>query len=364
MSDQMRIGIIGCGNISAAYFGGAAKCNNLTIKSCADLSREAATSRAAEYGWEAVSVDELLGDPEIELVINLTNPGSHVEVGLQIVSSGKHAYSEKPLGVDVEEGRSLIEAAKAANVRVGYAPDTFLGGGAQTSRKIIDDDWIGRPLSGTANMMGHGHESWHPNAEYYYDIGGGPMLDMGPYYVTALVNMLGPARAVSGVVGRGFENRFDTTEKNYGKLHPVLVPTHYTGVIEFQSGACITVIMSFDVWKHNHPPIEIYGTDGSLSVPNPNGLGGEVRVYRPDEKEWRHVPLAYPANARMIGVTDMVSAIHHARPHRASGALSFHVLEIMKSFEASSAEGKRIELASTTDQPAPFPLGMREWEVD
>ncbi|MBN4074060.1 Gfo/Idh/MocA family oxidoreductase [bacterium AH-315-E10] len=364
MSEQMKIGIIGCGGISAAYFNGANECHNLTIKSCADLFHDAAVAKADEFGCEAVSVDEMLADPEIEMVINLTVPRAHVEVGLKIIEAGKHSYAEKPFAVTVDEGKTLIAAAAAKNLRLGCAPDTFLGGGIQTSRKVIDDGWIGRPLSGTAFMLGHGHESWHANAGFFYDIGGGPMLDMGPYYVTALVNMLGPAKSVSGCVAKGFSERFDSTEKNFGTLHPVNIPTHYSGVIEFHNGALITVVMSFDVWRHSLPRIEIHGTEGSLSVPDPNGTGGEVKVFRPGEDDWRHVPLAFPHNARMIGVTDMVNGIHDDRPHRASGDLAFHVLEIMESFETSSVEGKRIELSTKPDQPTAFPLGLRPWEVD
>ena len=231
----MKIGIIGCGTISSAYFEGARKTDILEIKACADLRTEAAQAQAERYNSHALTVDELLADPEIELVVNLTIPRAHVEVGLQVLEAGKHVYSEKPLGVDVESGKQLIATAAEKGLRVGSAPDTFLGAGIQTSRQTLDAGKIGRPIAGTAFMCGHGHESWHPNPAFYYDIGGGPMLDMGPYYVTALVNILGPVKRVAAITTIAFEERVATSETVRGLRIPVKTTTHLTGTIEFHN---------------------------------------------------------------------------------------------------------------------------------
>jgi predicted dehydrogenase len=363
MEDKMKIGIIGCGNISGAYFSGAQKTSVLEIKSCADIRMGAARSQAEKYGCQAVAVDELLADPEIELVVNLTVPRAHVEVGLAVLSAGKHVYSEKPLAVDIESGRKLIDTAAAKGLRVGCAPDTFLGAGIQTSRKLIDEDAIGRPVAGAAFMCGHGHEHWHPNPAFYYDIGGGPMLDMGPYYVTALINLLGPARRVAGVTTKAFEERIAASAGARGQCIPVKTTTHQTGVIEFVNGAIVTMIMSFDMWRHSLPCIEIYGTTGSMQAPDPNGFGGAVRVCR-ERETWSEAPLAFPQNARIIGVIDMVRAIRNGRPHRVSGALAFHALEVMLAFDKSSQSGEHVEIKSVIERPAPLPPGLKEWEVE
>lgn len=363
MQEKMQIGIIGCGNISGAYFGGAKKTNILTIKSCADIRMEAAKNAAEKHGFQAVTVDELLADPEIELVVNLTIPRAHVEVGLQVLEAGKHVYSEKPMGVSTEDAQKLVKLAAEKGLRIGGAPDTFLGAGGQTARKTMDEGAIGRAVSGTAFMCGHGHESWHPNPAFYYDIGGGPMLDMGPYYITALVNILGPVKRVAGITTKALEERVATSEAVAGLRIPVKVSTHLTGVMEFANGAVITMIMSFDMWRHSLPCIEIYGTEGSMKVPDPNGFGGSVRVASAKDN-WSDVPLAFPQNARMIGVVDMVSAIRSGRLHRANGELIYHVLELMTAFDKSSQSGQHIEIQSTVERPAPFPAGLNEWEVD
>ena len=363
MQERMKIGIIGCGTISGAYFGGAQKTDVLEIKSCADIRMEAAQSVAEKYGCQAASVDELLADEEIELVVNLTIPKAHAEVGLATLEAGKHTYSEKPFSVDIETGQNLLKKAAEKGLRVGCAPDTFLGAGIQTSRKALDEGAIGRPIAGAAFMCGHGHESWHPSPAFYYDVGGGPMLDMGPYYITALVNILGPVKRVAGITTKAFEERIATSDAASGQRIPVKTTTHLTGAIEFANGAIITMIMSFDMWRHSLPCIELYGETGSMQVPDPNGFGGSVRVSAARDG-WSDVPLAFPKNARMIGVIDMVRAIQSARPHRVSGALAYHVLEVMLAFDKSSQSGQHAEIESTVERPAPLPPGLEEWEIE
>jgi len=363
MQGKMKIGIIGCGNISGAYFGGAQKTDILEIKSCADLRMEAAQNAAQKYGCKAVTVDELLADPEIELVVNLTVPRVHVEVGLRVLEAGKHVYSEKPFGVTTEEAQKLVQLAARKGLRVGCAPDTFLGAGGQTARKSVDDGAIGKPIAGTAFMCGHGPEGWHPNPTFFYDIGGGPMLDMGPYYVTALVNILGPAKRVAGITTKGFKERIATSAALAGLHIPVKISTHLTGVIEFINGAVVTLIMSFDMWKHGLHCIEIYGTEGSIKVPDPNTFAGRVVVAGP-KSDWQDVPLAFPQNARMIGVIDMANAIRTGRKHRVNGDLAYHVLEIMTAFDKSSKSGKHTEIQTVIERPASFPVGLNEWQVD
>jgi predicted dehydrogenase len=362
VADKMKIGIIGCGSISHAYFGGAPRTDVLEIKSCADIRMDAAKSTADRYGCQAVTVDEILADPEIELVINLTIPRAHVEVGLRALEAGKHIYGEKPLGVSTEEASQLIQLASKKGLRVGSAPDTFMGAGGQTARKALDEGAIGRPIAGTAFMCCHGHESWHPNPAFYYDIGGGPMLDMGPYYTTALINILGPAKRVAGITTKAFDERIATSEAVKGLHIPVKITTHLAGSIEFQNGAIVTMIMSFDMWRHSLPCIEIYGTEGSMKVPDPNGFGGPVLVSA--KGDWTEVPSAFPNNARMIGVIDMVCAIRSGRLHRASGNLAYHALEIMTAFDKSSKSGQHIDIQTRVDRPASMPLGLEEWKVE
>ncbi len=358
----MIIGVIGCGAISGAYFDGAKNVSWITIKACADINMAAAKVCAEKYGCLAVSVDELLADQEIELVLNLTIPKAHLQVGLSILNAGKHVYSEKPLGVDCQEGQQLLDAAAARSLRVGCAPDTFLGAGVQTSRSLIEEGVIGTPTAGTAFLAGPGHESWHPNPFFYYEKGGGPMMDMGPYYITALVNMLGAAKNVAAFAKRTYTEREATCEAVKGAKISVETDTHLTGVIEFESGALITMIMSFDVKAHTLPCIEIYGTNGSIKVPDPNFFSGEVKVSNSGEWEIKTRPFA--DNARFIGVVDMVGAIKKNRPHRASGQLAYHVLEIMEAFTRSAREGVHIPIQSKAHKPAPMPSGLGEWEVE
>src|SRR5690606_9488743 len=225
-----------------------------------------------------LSVEQLLADPEIDLVVNLTIPRAHVEVGLKCLAAGKHVYSEKPLGITYAEGRTLLDAANVAGLRIGSAPDTFLGGAHQQARAVVDSGALGTIVGGTAFFQCPGHESWHPDPAFYYDLGGGPMLDMGPYYITDLVNLLGPVARVSAMSSRLRSERPITSEPKKGQIMPVKIDTHVTGSLGFANGAIVQIAMSFDVAAHKHVPLEIYGTEQTLLVPDPNHFGGEVEV--------------------------------------------------------------------------------------
>ncbi len=358
--DKTKVGIVGCGNISKIYFENLCKVfSDVEVVACADLVEERAREKAAAYpGVRAVSLDEMLRDPAIEIIVNLTTPRGHMPVSLQAVEAGKSVYCEKPITLTREEAAKLLATARAKGVRVGNAPDTFMGAGIQTCRKLIDDGWIGEPVAAVAFMTCHGHESWHPDPEFYYQAGGGPMFDMGPYYLTALVNLIGPIARVSGSARISFPERVITSANKFGARIKVEVPTHVAGTLEFVNGAVGTIITSFDVWGANLPRIEIYGSEGSLSVPDPNGFGGEVKVRRAGAKEFSAVPLthAYAENARGIGVADMAAAQRAGRPHRAGGELAAHVLDAMHAFHESSDRGVHIALKTSCERPAPMPM--------
>lgn len=364
---KTKIGVVGCGNISGIYLEMSQTFDVLQVAACADLIMERAKAQAAKYGVpKACTVEELLADEEIEIVLNLTNPDAHALVGMKALEAGKSVYNEKPLAIERQEARRMLDTARARGLRVGGAPDTFLGGGLQTCRKLIDDGWIGQPIGATAFMLCHGHESWHPNPDFYYQKGGGPMFDMGPYYLTALVALMGPVRRVTGSARITFPQRTITSQPLYGTTIQVNTPTHVAGIMDFASGAIGTIITSFDVWSSEHPLIEIYGTEGSLSVPDPNGFGGPVRVRRAGADGWSEVPLShgYATNYRSVGVADMAYALRSGRPHRASGEMTYHVLDLMHAFHDASVEGCHIEIGSTCERPAPLPLGLRKGTLD
>ncbi|MCX5480565.1 Gfo/Idh/MocA family oxidoreductase [Kaistia geumhonensis] len=357
--DRVGIGFIGCGNISAAYLKAARGFPILDVRGVADLNTAAAEARAAEFGLKAMTVEELLADPSVEIVVNLTIPKAHVEVGLRAVAAGKHVHSEKPLGIATAEAKQLVEAAKARGVRLGAAPDTLFGGAQQTSRKLVDEGAIGTPLGGTAFFMCPGHERWHPNPGFYYLDGGGPMLDMGPYYVTSLVNLLGPVESVAGIATKLRDERLVTSEPLKGTKIPVEVATHVAGTMKFVSGAVVSIAMSFDVPRHQHSPIELYGSEASLLVPDPNHFGGEIMLATASE-DWKAVATEHAyadGNYRVIGVADMADAIRNRRPHRASGELAYHVLEVMEAFQRSSDSGRHVTIESRPERPAPLPVG-------
>ncbi|HUS61767.1 MAG TPA: Gfo/Idh/MocA family oxidoreductase, partial [Acidimicrobiales bacterium] len=355
MPEKVRVGIVGCGVISGIYLKNLPTFERVEVVACADLLVERAQKRAEEFGVKkACTPDALYADPDVELVVNLTIPKAHAGVALAAVAAGKSVYNEKPLCVTREDGQRLLSLAQERGVLVGGAPDTFLGGGHQTCRKAIDDGLIGEPVATTAFMLGHGHESWHPDPAFYYQVGGGPMFDMGPYYLTALVNLVGPIRRVSGSARITFPERTITSKPKLGEKITVETPTHVAGTVDFASGAIGTVITSFDVWAHSLPRIEIYGSEGTLSVPDPNGFGGAVKVKVGREQEWRELEHSHGwvENSRGLGVADMAHALRSGRKARASGALAYHLLDAMNAFLDASNEGRAISLQSTCDRPA------------
>ncbi len=361
----MNIGIVGCGNISTAYLEAGRRFSNLNFAAVADLDSERAKAQAEKFGIAAAeSPAELLTDPNIDIVLNLTIPAAHVTVGCGALEAGKHVYSEKPIALNVGEAGRLLEAAASAGRRIGSAPDTFLGASGQTARRLIDEGVIGTPVAATAFMTSRGMEHWHPNPENFYLDGGGPMLDMGPYYLTSLVNLLGPARRVCGMTRRSFETRRVTAADVEPRDFPVKTPTHHAGTVEFANGAIATVIMSFDIHSASLPHIEIYGSEGTLFVPDPNAFGGEVWVQLGNgEREKAESVHSYDSNSRSLGLADLVDAIEKDRPHRCSGELAHHVLEVMRAFEASSDAGSFVELATAADRPAAMQPGLVDGEV-
>ena len=358
------IGLIGCGTISGAYLRAAETFDSIKFVGCADIDPVAAKKTEAAFGVPAMPLDALLGQDAVEVVLNLTIPAAHGEVNLAAINAGKHAYCEKPFGLDVAEGRKVIAAAKRARLRVGCAPDTFLGGGHQTVRRLIDDGAVGKPVAGTAFMMSAGPESWHPNPGFYYQPGGGPLFDMGPYYLTALVHLLGPVRRVAAITVRGRDNRVAGSKTRAGEIIPVNIDTHTAGTLEFHNGCVVTVVMSFEVRLHSNRFIEIHGIDASLSAPDPNGFGGKVQVS--SGREWQERPLThgYTDNMRSIGLADMCVAIRTARAHRCNGELAQHVLEIMAAFGESSIQERHITLTSRPERPAPLRTGLADGQLD
>ncbi len=366
METKIKVGIIGCGNIFPQYVKGCRAFKILEVVACADLLVDRAEERAKEFGIPKFStVEELLRDPDVDVIINLTVPLAHAEVSLAAIAAGKHVYSEKPLAITREDGKAILNSARERGVRVGCAPDTFLGGGLQTCRKLIDDGVIGVPVAATAFMASRGPESWHPNPDFFYKIGGGPLFDMGPYYLTALVHLLGPVRRVTGSTRISFAERIATSQALNGHRIKVEVPTHVAGVLDFVDGAVATLITSFDVWTHNLPRLEIYGSEGTLSVPDPNTFGGPVRIRLGGETEWRDVPLTHSAEVgRGIGVADMAYGFVYNRPHRASGEQAYHVLDLMHAFVDASRLERHILVESTCAQPAPLPVNLPAGELD
>jgi len=369
--ESLNVGIIGCGNISGIYFQNIPAFRGLALRACADIRPEAAQAQASKFGIEALTVDGLLARQDIDLVVNLTVPGAHFGVSLAAIRAGKHVFSEKPLAVDFEQGRTLVNEAETRGVRLGCAPDTFLGAGGRLARRLVDEGAVGRILSGSAFLMSHGMEHWHPDPEFFFKPGGGPILDMAPYYLSAIVNLIGPVKRVLAMSSIGFPERIVTSESpRKGARITVETPSHVTALLEFASGAQVTFCMSWDVWKHGHPPIELYGTEGSLRVPDPNFFGGAVELTERGG-DWRvedssNLPLGAPnwrspnwapeapsrANYRALGLADLAGTVLQGGPHRSTGRLALHVLEVMHCILEGAATGSPMPVTTTLERPA------------
>jgi predicted dehydrogenase len=359
----VRTGVIGCGKISGAYFQNAKNFPILDIVACADLNPEAAKTQATAYNIpKACTVKQLLADPEIELVINLTVPKAHVPVALKILAKGKHTFSEKPLGISRREGRKLLAAAEKTGLKIGCAPDTFLGAGIQTARQLIDQGAIGKPLAFTAFFMCPGHESWHPSPEFYYQVGGGPMFDMGPYYLTALLNLLGPIQRLSGMATIAQPQRTITSQPKSGQVINVETPDHVVGNIQFVNGCVGTLVTSFATRFPTHDgkqPITIFGEEATPKVPDPNQFDGPVSLRKKGETEWREMPHTFVKGyGRSVGAADMAYAIRSGRSHRANLQQAFTVLDLMQGFLDSSKTGRVYTPAIPYERPAAMPAQL------
>ncbi|MFC3298070.1 Gfo/Idh/MocA family oxidoreductase [Arthrobacter agilis] len=360
MGEPLNIGIIGCGAIVAQYLKTLPHLPSVTLRAVADLDLARAEAVAAEQeGVRALTVDELLADPEVDTVLNLTIPAAHAEIALRAIAAGKNVYGEKPLAMTTDEARTVLDAAEKAGVRVGCAPDTVLGTGIQTARHAIDTGMIGRPISASATMVTPGHERWHPNPDFYYVPGGGPLLDMGPYYVSALVTLLGPVSSVIGAASHTRAERTIGSGPREGETVPVTIDTHVTGVLVHESGALSTLIMSFDAVQTRSSNIEIHGELASLTVPDPNYFEGEVSICALGNREvgWDAVPSSagYIDAGRGYGLADMALA-SPGEEHRANGTLAFHVLDVMESLLRSAEQGASVPVRSTAARPRPVPL--------
>lgn len=356
----MNIGIIGCGYISSIYMQNIPNFSHLSLVACADIDIDRARSQAETYGIpKAYTVAELLDDPDIDLVINLTLPKAHAEVCLQALEAGKHVYVEKPLASELQEAKLVLDKAAEKGLFVGSAPDTFLGAGIQTALQLIKNGEIGTPIGASAFMIIRGHEHWHPNPAFYYEKGGGPMFDMGPYYLTALIALLGPINRLAGLARISYPERTVSSEPNAGQKIPVSTETHISGTIDFANGAIGSITTSFDAFGGTSlPPIEIYGSEGTLLVPDPNTFGGPVKLRKKGTDDFIDIPLLsnFQENGRGIGVADMAHAIASGTDQRANGHLAYHVLEAMHGFLESSRSGSFYQMESTCKKPEPFPL--------
>jgi len=354
---KINIGFVGCGDISGIYLENlTGRFDNLNIIGVCDLVPEKAKAAAEKYNIPTIYPDmhALFADPNVDIVLNITRPYEHFDVTRAALLAGKHVYSEKPLGATLAEGRELVALAAEKDLMLGGAPDTFLGAGYQTCRKLIDDGFIGKPVGATAFMVCRGHESWHPDPAFYYQFGGGPMLDMGPYYVTGLVSLLGAVAAVQGMTNTSFPTRTITSQPKAGTIVPVEVPTYIMGLMRFASGPVASIFTTFDCYTAEVPRIEIYGSEGTLSLPDPNTFGGPVKLWRPEEKKWYELPLVRPneENSRGLGLSDMANAlVNGQKTFRADCRTTLHVLEIMEGFHTASANGAQIAMTTAPERP-------------
>lgn len=362
---SLGVGIIGCGNISAAYLRLAPLFKGIEMRAVADIDAAAAEARAAEFGVRADTVGNLLAADDIDVVVNLTIPDAHFEVTRSILEAGKHAYSEKPLVLSLAEGETLRALATETALRIGSAPDTFLGGAHQHARALIDGGKVGQIIAGSAAVMSHGMEHWHPNPDFFFLPGAGPVLDVGPYYVTNLIQLIGPVKRVAALSSSASPTRTILSEPRKGEEIPVKTPTNLHALLEFHQGATVTLSASWDVWAHRHAPMELYGTEGSLFVPDPNFFGGTLEIAGRGAdigkaEDWDH-PFYIPndehpgglrANYRTVGLADMADAISENRPHRCSLDLALHAVDVMTSILKSGETGDFIDLATNCERPA------------
>lgn len=367
MTKTYGIGIMGAGNISAAYLRLAPLFRGLEVRGIADIVPEAARKRSEEFNVAAMTPDELLKNSEIDVIVNLTIPATHYQVTMDALSAGKHAYSEKPFVLTLEEGKSVRRAAEERNLQVGSAPDTFLGGAHQQVRSLIDDGAVGKIMSGTTHVMSRGMEHWHPNPDFFFQPGAGPILDVGPYYVTTLIHLLGPVRRVTAFTGMARTEREVTAEGPYkGTLIKVGTPTTIHGVMEFHGGAIVTIGASWDVAAHGHHNIELYGTDGTVFVPDPNFFGGDIVLADVGGSRSKVEPWDHPfgkvnqtgndgsqrANYRTAGLADMMQAIEQGRPARCGLDVALHAIDVMTSILKAGVSGEVVTLTTTCDRPA------------
>lgn len=362
MGDAHRIGVVGLGVISRAYLDTLVGHPAVRVTAVADLDASRSAAVAAELpGVEALTVEELLCSPDVDTVLNLTVPAAHAEIALGAIGRGKNVYGEKPLAATLVEAQAVMDAAAKAEVAVGCAPDTVLGTGIQTARAALEAGTIGRPLFASAVMVTPGHERWHPHPDFYYTAGGGPLFDMGPYYLASLVHLLGPVRAVTGASSRLRAERVIGSGPRTGERIPVEVDSHVSGVLEHVGGALTTITTSFDGVATTAAPIEVQGETGTLAVPDPNHFDGEVRLFELDGTQWRTLPpsAGYVSGARGVGLLDFIAADGQREP-RASGDLALHVLETMTALLGSSAEGRRVEVTTSAPPPVPVPLTTAE----
>lgn len=356
---MIKVGMVGVGAISGIYLKNITETfREMELVAVCDLIRERAETAQAAYAVPKIydTMYELFADPDIDIVLNLTRPYEHFEVSKAALLAGKHVYSEKPLAATLEEGRELVRIAEEQGLMLGGAPDTFLGAGIQTCRRLIDTGMIGEPVGAAACMICRGHETWHPDPAFYYQHGGGPMMDMGPYYVTALINLLGGVKSVTGATRSAFSNRLITSQPHAGETIDVRVPTYVTGILHFDSGILGTLFTTFDVHYPEQARFEIYGSEGTLFLPDPNYFGGPIRLYHGRDGSVREMPLLfdYADNSRGLGLADMAKSLETGRACRVTHKQTLHVLEILTSFEKSSDLGRPVELQSRFTREAPM----------
>lgn len=354
-----RIGLVGCGIISTRYIEVIGELPEIDIVACADVIASAAKAQADKYGLTALSMEDLFASPDIDIVLNLTPPTAHYPVSMAALESGKAVYSEKPLAATFAEGKALLELACKSNLSIGCAPDTFLGAGHQSARLYLDEGIVGAPVAANAFMMSRGHEYWHANPAFFYKPGGGPMLDMGVYYLTALVHLLGPVSRVTGSARATWSERTILSKPLRGETIEVEVPTYVTGILDFECGAIGTIITTFDTKASALPRIELYGASGTLNLPDPNTFGGPLQVRTHKDDSWQDLPLRFghTGNSRGIGPADMAVSTVEGKPHRASGEMALHVLEIMEAIHIASKTGRHVDLTTRCTRPQPLPEG-------